>query len=105
MAKEFCYESTKSLIDVIDDIHDMECTHIDGKKIYVLPRKKHLSETIFKALNRFGELGGFDKILEKIEQKGDLGMLSSYVKGLSGISAYLHKQVVLEQVKRLKALL
>lgn len=32
-------------------------------------------------------------------------MLSSYVKGLSGISAYLHKQVVLEQVKRLKDLL
>lgn len=54
-------------IDVIDDQNDMETTKIEGKRVYALPRKKLLSETLFKALNRFGELGGFDKVIEQIE--------------------------------------
>jgi len=64
-----------------------------------------LSETVFKGLNRFGLLGGFEKTLAKIEEKADLGMISSYLKGLSGIAAYLHRQIVSEIVVRLKALL
>jgi len=56
-------------------------------------------------LNRFGELGGFDKVLEKITQKSDLGLLSLYLKGLSGVSGYLHKQVIFEQVSQLKKIL
>ena len=32
-------------------------------------------------------------------------MLSSYLKGLSGVSAYLHKQLVIDQVRRVKNLL
>jgi hypothetical protein len=59
VAKEFYYESSKSQFDVIDDYNDMEINQINGKTIYALPRKKHLSQLIFEALNSFGYLGGF----------------------------------------------
>lgn len=50
-------------------------------------------------------MGGFDKVMNKIKEKSDLGLLSLYLKGLSGISGYLHKQIVLEQVSQLKKIL
>jgi hypothetical protein len=37
----------------------MEFNEWDGQKLYALPRRKYLNETIFNGLNLFGELGGF----------------------------------------------
>lgn len=44
-------------------------------------------------------------MMKKITEKSDLGLLSLYLKGLSGVTGYLHKQIVLEQVDQLKKIL
>ena len=67
IAKQFCYDSSKSQYEYVDDFNDMEFTEHQDKRIYAIPRKKYLSEVIFIALNRFGQNGGFQKVINKIQ--------------------------------------
>lgn len=40
----------------------------DGGKNYVMPRKYYSSSALFMSLfNTFGQLGGFDRILARVE--------------------------------------
>ena len=80
----------------------MEFADWEGQHIYALPRKKYLNETIFHGLNLFGELGGFEKPLERIIEKGDITMFSSYLKGLGCVAAYLHKKILISQITKVK---
>lgn len=43
VAKEFYYDCMKSQTDFVDDANDFECNDFEGKTIFALPRKKHLS--------------------------------------------------------------
>lgn len=67
MAREHDYSYSHS-IDQIDDYNDGEVSEINGLKTYALPRKRYLSEFLFKTINKFGQIGGFDIILNYLEK-------------------------------------
>ena len=51
VAKEFCYDSSKSSSDWVDDYNDDVFPTFGGETVYALPRKKNLSGFYFAALN------------------------------------------------------
>ena len=76
-----------------------------GDKVYAFPRKKYLSEFMFKTINKFGQMEGFNKILEFLENNVNFDVLSFFVKGISGIAPYLHRTFVKEFVPKLKKII
>ena len=75
-----------------------------GSKIYALPRKKHLSQFQFQTINEFGERGGFNNYLEYLEKEINFDVLCYFVKGVSGVAPYLHRELVRNLVEKIRVL-
>ena len=57
---------------------------------------------MFKTINTFGQMKGFDIIIDFLEKKINFDVLCFFIKGISGIGPYLHRNFVQDLVGRLK---
>jgi len=57
---------------------------------------------MFKTINNFGRMKGFDIIIEYLEKEINFDVLCYFIKGISGITPYLHKNFVKDLISRLK---
>lgn len=71
----------------------------DGGKNYVMPRKYYSSSALFMSLfNTFGQLGGFDRILARVEDTEEktslpFEMVFYYTEMMTKLAPMFHKQV------------
>jgi len=107
MAKKLFMGSSSNTDDpVIDDSNDKIYSQ-EGKKIYAITREKHCKSTfIMKLVNTFGEKGGFDKILERIdntEKWAPIEVVSVMVTLIGNLHSILHRDFALEYIPKLQA--
>lgn len=55
-------------------------------------------------MNVFGRMGGFDIPIEKLIKDVNFQFLCSYVKAIGNVAQYLHKQVIVGLVEKLKVI-
>lgn len=60
---------------------------------------------MFKTINSFGKLKGFDIILDFLEKEINFDILCFFIKGISGITPYLHRNFVKDLISRLKVVI
>jgi len=106
MAKKLFMGSSSNTEDpVIDDSNDKVYLE-EGKKLYAITRPAHCkSAFMVKMVNRFGEEGGFDKILQRIsdiENWAPIEIVSLMVTLVGELHSVLHRDFALNYIVRLK---
>jgi hypothetical protein len=90
-----------------DESLDLVVTHHKGAEIFAVQRKACLSDLLIDFLNEFGRLGGFDKIMERVEahEKGkeELILLSAYTECFAKSAPVMHRKFVDKYFKRFEA--
>lgn len=106
MAKKLFMGSSSNTEDpVIDDSNDR--VYIDeGRTIYAITRPNHCKSVfMIRMINKFGEAGGFDRILERIQNQvnwAPIETTSLMVTLLGNISSTLHREFALEYIPKLQ---
>lgn len=106
MAKKLYMGSSSNSDDpVVDDSND-KIYNQDGKALYVIIRSNHCKSTfLINLINQFAEMGGFERIYERITDTKNwapietVSVLSSVIGNLSPL---LHRDFALEYVPRFK---
>lgn len=60
---------------------------------------------MFKTINTFGQIGGFDTVLEFLEKETNFDVLCYFVKGVSGVTPYLQRGFLKSFIFRLKKII
>jgi len=98
-------ESLNSEETMIDDSNDHVYNQV-GEQIFALTRQMHCRSTFMvEMINRFGELGGFDKILHRIqntENWAPIEVVTLLLSVVGQISLLLHKDFANEYIPALK---
>lgn len=107
MAKKLFMGSSSNTEDpVVDDSNDRIYSNEDGRTIYAITRPGACKSLFaIRMINRFGEAGGFDKILERInnqENWAPVEIVSLMVTLIGNISGTLHKDFANEYIPRLQ---
>lgn len=106
MAKKFFMGSSSNNEDVVLDDANDKIYSIEGQRIYGLTRPGHCKSIFTVGLvNKFGEQGGFDKILQRIsdiERWAPIEVVSIMMTILENLNSVLHRDFVYEYVPRLK---
>lgn len=80
-----------------------------GQRIYAVQRKQCRSDLLIDFLNTFGNLGGFDKIVERMEDFGEecngsdeLNYIAAIVENISKCATVLHRGIVSQFVEKIE---
>lgn len=91
---------------MIDDSNDHVYNQVGGEQIFALTRQMHCRSTFMvEMINKFGELGGFDKILHRIqntENWAPIEVVTLLLSVVGQISLLLHKDFANEYIPTLK---
>ena len=60
---------------------------------------------MLQTINTFGQMTGFDTILQFLEEEIHFDVLCYFVKGMSGIGPYLHRTKLKTFIERLKKII
>jgi len=106
MAKKLYMGSSSNTEDpVIDDSND-RIYSIEGERVFGITREKHCKSTfIVKMVNNFGQMKGFDKILERINDTDNwapIEVVSIMVTLIGNLHSVLHRDFALEYIPKLK---
>ena len=55
----------------VDDSMDAMVEEVEGERVYAVQRKQCRSDLMVEFLNTFGRLGGFDKLLQRLQDFGE----------------------------------
>lgn len=90
---------------VIDDTNDVVYRN-SGKKVYAITRNPHCKSIwMVKLVNKMGEMGIFDRILERINDPNNwapIEIVSIIITTLGNLSAILHRDFCYEYIPKLK---
>lgn len=106
MAKKLYMGSSSNTEDpVVDDSND-KVYNVEGKRIYAIIRSGYCKSTfLVNLVNKFGEMGGFDKIYERItnvKNWAPIETVSLLVSIVGNLNSILHREFAFDFVPRLK---
>jgi hypothetical protein len=93
----------------MDDYNDLLYDEFDGRRIWVVAKVDKRTTLhdypilyICELVQRFGELGGFERILVRLEEETcPMEILAPLVHAVANVNYYLHHNVAKEIVLRL----
>jgi len=106
MAKKLYLGSSSNTEDpVVDDSND-RIYNPDGRRIYAIIRSGYCKSTfLVNLVNKFGEMGGFDKIYERIANLNNwapIETVSQLATILGNLATILHRDFAFAYIPKLK---